>query len=100
MASIVNDANGRKRILFVAPDGNRKAVRIGKASMKQAEAFNVKIEQLVAARITGVMDDETARWVAGLSLAMHDRLTAVGLITEQQRRRAVKLGPFLAEYRA
>ena len=30
MASVVNDPNGRKRILFVAPDESRKAIRLGR----------------------------------------------------------------------
>ena len=30
MASVVNDPNGRRRILFVAPDGSRRTVRLGK----------------------------------------------------------------------
>ena len=65
MASIVNDLNGRKRIQFIASDGVRRAVRLGKASMKQAEAFKTKVEQLVTASITGhPPDDETARWMA------------------------------------
>ena len=44
MATIGNDPNGRKRILFVAPDGKRKTIRLGKATMKQATAFKVKVE--------------------------------------------------------
>ena len=53
MASIVSDLNGRKRVQFVASDGSRKTLRLGKASMKQAEAFKVKVEDLVSATITG-----------------------------------------------
>ncbi|MHC4519041.1 MAG: tyrosine-type recombinase/integrase, partial [Planctomycetota bacterium] len=67
MASIGKDKGGRKRILFVAEDGSRKTIRLGKASMRQAEAFKVKVEALVAARLTGNIDPETARWIAGLS---------------------------------
>ena len=39
MASIVNDPNGRKRILFVAPDGKRKTIRLGKIDRKSAESI-------------------------------------------------------------
>ena len=99
MASIASDPNGRKRILFVGPDGIRRPIRLGKASMKQAEAFKVKVEQLVSAKITGAMDDETARWVAGLDAVAHEKLAAVGLIPERHRQAAVKLGQFLADYR-
>lgn len=41
MASVIADPNGRKRILFVASDGSRKAIRLGKATAKQADAFKV-----------------------------------------------------------
>jgi hypothetical protein len=63
MASIVDDPKGRKRILFVAGDGSRKALRLGKATMKQAEAFKVKVEALIGGAIAGVVDDEVSRWV-------------------------------------
>ncbi len=46
MASITNDANGRRRIQFVAGDGARKAIRLGKVSQRQAEAFKVRLEAL------------------------------------------------------
>jgi hypothetical protein len=49
MATIGSDPNGRKRILFVAGDGTRKTIRLGKASMRQAETFKVKVEDLVGA---------------------------------------------------
>lgn len=65
MATIGNDPNGFKRILFVAPDGKRKTVRLGKATMKQATAFKVKVEGLIGQTITGVADDEVSRWLAG-----------------------------------
>lgn len=32
MASMSNDGNGLRRVLFVRPDGRRKAVRLGKAT--------------------------------------------------------------------
>ena len=95
MASIGNDPNGRKRILFVAADGRRKTIRLGKASMKQAEALKVKVEGLIGCGITGAMADETARWVADLPDGMHSRLAAVGLIPERQ---STRLGAFLDGY--
>jgi hypothetical protein len=53
MATIGSDPNGFKRILFVAPDGKRKTIRLGKATMKQATAFKVKVEALIGQTITG-----------------------------------------------
>jgi len=97
MATIGNDPNRRKRILFVAGDGSRKTIRLGKASTKQAEAFMVKVEAVVAASITGSMDDETSRWLADLPDAMHARLTAAGLV-KPRNRTAATLKTFLDDY--
>src|SRR5262245_27816389 len=79
MATIGNDPNGFKRILFVAPDGKRKTIRLGKATAKQATAFKVKVEALIGQTITGVADDEVSRWLAGLDAQLYGRLVAVGL---------------------
>jgi len=84
MASIVNDGNGRKRILFVAPDGIRKPVRLGKASDKQAEAVKVLVERLQAAQVTGVLDKDTAVRVRELDDKLHARLAAAGLVEPRQ----------------
>ena len=37
MASIGKDPGGRRRILFVAQNGKRRTIRLGKCSQKQAE---------------------------------------------------------------
>ena len=57
MATIGTESNGRRRILFVAGDGKRKTVRLGKVSQRQAEAFKARLEVLVGRRITGTLDD-------------------------------------------
>ena len=95
MASIGKDPNGRKRILFVAEDGSRKTIRLGKASMKQANAFKVKIEALLSRRFAGSLDDETARWIVGLPNDAHAKLASVGLVEPRQSK---LLGPFLEGY--
>ena len=100
MASIGNDSSGHRRILFVAGDGSRKTVRPGKATAKQAEAFKVKLEALVGAGITGSMDDETSRWLAGLDDRTHGRLAAVGLVKARRPVGATTLGPFIDGYTA
>ncbi len=97
MSSMIRDPRGRKRILFVAPDGQRKAVRLGKMTVRQAEAFQMKLDQLVPATTTGVLDDETARWVAGLDDRTHARLANVGLL---KRRVSTALGAFIDKYLA
>jgi len=97
MASVINDKNGRKRIQFVAGDGTRKTLRLGKATIRQAQAIKPKIEQLVLAStgITGIIDDETAKWLTGLDKVIYDKLSAVGLVTE---RHSTKLGVFIDSY--
>jgi hypothetical protein len=74
-----------------------RTIRLGKATKRQAEAIKPKIEQLVLAAtgITGVVDDETGKWLTGLDEVMYDRLAAVGLVAE---RTSVKLGSFVDSY--
>src|SRR3954452_1849314 len=97
MATIGNDSNGRKRILFMAGDGTRKTIRLGKLSKKQAERFMAKLEVLIGQSITASIDDETSRWLAELPHTMHARLAAVGLV-KSRNRMATSLGKFLADY--
>ena len=52
MASISKQPNGRKTIQFVAPDGKRKSIRLGKVSLRAAEAVKLKIEHLASALTT------------------------------------------------
>ena len=55
MASIARDKNGCRRILFVAPDGKRPTIRLGKVSQRAAEAVKFRVEQLLAARLPGLL---------------------------------------------
>lgn len=66
-------------------------------SKKQAQAFKVKVEHLNGANITGVMDDEVARWVAELDDVMHGKLAAVGLVNPRTRQTATLKG-FLDDF--
>ncbi len=93
MASISAERNGRRVIQFFGGDGKRRSIRLGKASQRFAEAVKHKVENLVAASITGhALDDETARWVAALDTIMGDKLADVGLIP---KREAATLAAFL-----
>jgi len=80
MACVGKEPGGRKRVLFVAQDSKRQTIRLGKTSMGQAEAFKVKIESLMTSQFTGRVDDEVARWLAGLGDKMYAKLAAVGLV--------------------
>src|SRR4051812_25335819 len=100
MASIGNDPNGFRRILFVAGDGSRKTIRLGKATAKQAEAFKVKVEALVSGQLNpgAAPDDEVARWLAGLNGPMHARLAAVGLVKPRTSAQHRTLASFVDGY--
>jgi integrase len=96
MASIANDPNGRRSILFVAPDESRKTIRLGKIDRKGAEGVLRHVEALLGAKINGQpMPRETAVWLSCVEPALRERLAAVGLI--EAPKRAV-LGEFLKEY--
>jgi integrase len=93
MASVIDDPNGRRRVMFVAPDGKRKAVRLGKVDRRAAESFARRVELILSATITKTaIDADTARWVAELPDAAYAKLAAVGLATA---RGAAQLGPWL-----
>ena len=70
MATIGNDPNGLKRILFMAGDGSRKTIRLGKMSKKQANTVLLFVENLLAAaRGAKVIEHTTAdRWAGQLHL--------------------------------
>jgi integrase len=101
MATIGKDPGGRRRILFVGPDGKRYTVRLGKCPQRTAEAFKVKIEALVAAALTSQsFDSETAAWVGNLDIIMAKRLAAVGLIPRQEKSEGetITLAAFIDQY--
>jgi integrase len=96
MASICRDPDGRRRIQFVASDGNRKQIRLGKVTQRAADTVKLKIEALVSATITGhSLDDATSRWVAGLDKTMAGKLAKAGLIA---RREFASLENFITGY--
>ena len=81
MASISNDPNGRRRILFLNGRGERKTIRLGKVQRRFAESVKVKVEDLVNASITGhASTDETSRWLANLEDDLYQKLSRVGLV--------------------
>jgi hypothetical protein len=96
VASITREANGRRLIQFVAGDGKRKSIRMGKVTQRLAEEVKVKVEALNAAAISGhAVDDEVARWLAKLDPVMAEKLAGVGLVP---RREVATLGTFINRY--
>jgi len=99
MASIANDPGGRRRILFVATDGSRKTIRLGKVSQRGAESIKARVEQLLeASALQQAMPQDLARWVAELPADLARKLAAVGLIANPETKPAVTLGPFIDAY--
>lgn len=96
MASISKQPNGRKTIQFYDTDSTRKSIRLGKVSLNIARAFKVKVESLLASKITQQpIERDTALWLVELDTKMKSRLARVGLIAESQ---SAKLKEFLDEY--
>ena len=99
MASIGREQNGNRRILFSAPDGKRKTIRLGKVSQRLAEGIKLRVEQLLEAnQLNRPMESELTQWVANLEPRTAKRLAAVGLIAKPEARVAATLGPFLKAY--
>lgn len=100
MASISKDPNGRRRVLFIAPDGKRKQIRLGKISQRDAESFKGRVEKLLnALTIKSGLDQETARWVSDLDKVTHTKLSRVGLVEPRENQNAT-LGAHIEAYLA
>lgn len=82
MASLSNDANGERRILFIDGGGVRRVIRPGKkVTKKQAESITSHVEYLNQARITRQpVNPETASWVAKLDAKLRAKLERAGLV--------------------
>jgi integrase len=104
MASISNDPGGRRRLLFLGPDGTRKTVRLGKVTARVAGEVKARVEAILAAASAGVsIDEETARWLAGIGEQLHAKLAAAGLAAPRQAPEtpmALTLGAWLERYLA
>jgi integrase len=102
MASISNDPNGHRRILFVAGDSTRKTLRLGRVSQRVATEIKTKIEALNAAAIGGFsLDNETAAWVGKIGDKLHRKLAAAGLVVPREPaapRKETCLGEWLDAY--
>lgn len=101
MASIGNDPNGTRRVLFVAGDGRRKTIRLGDVPLRTAESIRLRVEDLLNASIHGqAMSRETANWLPGIGDTLHGRLAKAGLVQPREKAAAAKLGEFIDGYLA
>jgi integrase len=103
MANVCSDPNGRKRIQFVAPDGTRRSIRLGKCSMKAADTIRGRVEQLLSAKILGSMDRDLSLWVASIDVVLREKLERAGLlepITPEPTKPKITLDDFLTDFLA
>lgn len=99
MASISKDPNGNRTIQFIAGDGKRRSIRLGKLPVKATNEIKTKVEALNAASIAGIgWDKETAEWVGGRAATLYDKLAAVGLVPKRAEPEKTTLGHFLDNY--
>jgi integrase len=96
MASISSDPQGNRTIQFVAGDGKRRTLRLGKAPMKVAESIKAKIEEMNSAAIAGhSITNEVAEWLGKIGDDLHEKVAAIGLVP---RRNRMTLGGFLDDW--
>jgi len=96
MASISTNKSGLRRILFKAPDGERKTLHLGKTPLRSVKTIKHHVEQLAAAAAAGnAPETATVNWVADLDDPLYDKLANVGLVPE---RGSAALGVFLDAY--
>ncbi|TWU27596.1 tyrosine-type recombinase/integrase [Bythopirellula polymerisocia] len=103
MASIIRDRNrktgqynGCRSLQFIAPDGKRKSVRLGKVSAKGAETIKVHVESMLADLFAQKSwDPETAVFIGKLDSKLYKKLAGVGLLPKREKTEAFTLGPFL-----
>ena len=96
MASIVKRPNGTKEIQFVDAEGKRRTLRLGTVTIKVAQEVKIRLEQLLACKISGTAHDaDLARWLATVGKQLAERLANCGLIAH---RATAILGDFLAAF--
>ena len=104
MASLNQDPNGTVRIQFVAPDGSRKTIRLGKCPKRDAASIKFRVESLLSATITGSLDRDTSTWLASITESnpsLRAKLEAVGLVeplVDENKTNAVTLRHFLDDF--
>ncbi len=86
MASISLDRKtGRRTLQFIGSDSKRRSIRLGKVTLRQAEAIKVKVEQLRASLATSYpVEAEVTRWLLTIEQPLREKLEAVGLLPKRQ----------------
>jgi integrase len=107
MASLIR-VKGKRGISYEVQfsDGadRRPKIRLGIVSKKVAYAAKIRIEHLIAAKAAGhSVDAESARWIDGVSDALHARLAKAGLVPHRHgvrdsRQQVLTLGALIDRY--
>lgn len=100
MASLSTDKQGNRTIfVYVPPDGIRKAIRLGRVPLKNAESFQRHVEALAAAKALGDSPSvAVAEWFGSLDDAMAARVAATGLIPPRAKPEPTAIGNATAAY--
>lgn len=96
MASIINRPEGHRWIQFVDANGKRQTVRLGKIPAKAAATVCRRVEDLLAAKMTGTaIDRDLGGWLASIDATLQNKLAAVELC---EARVSALLQPFITGY--
>jgi len=84
MASLTTRPNGSRFISFRSASGAYRHITLGQVPRRYADAFKVKVEDLVSASLLRHSpNDDTSRWLATLDDRIYDKLVAVDLAPER-----------------
>lgn len=93
MASLTESKSGLRAVQFVASDGSRKTIRVGRTPRKVAEQIRGHVEHLVFASGAGAAAPQsTAKWLSEISDDLHDKLARAGLVQARDQRQVRTLG--------
>ena len=83
MASVAKKPNGTRDLLFKGSDGRRRKISLGKATAKQADAFRLRVAQLLQDQRMGTPHDAAlSQWLVDLPPLMRRKLVRAGLQDE------------------
>ena len=104
MASISNESNGCRRLLFIDAAGKRKTLRLGKTDKRNAETVKGHVEHIVNCQMSrDTVERRTAEWLGELEPTLRTKFERVGLLKPADKpaeveTNAVTLGPFVDSY--
>ncbi len=99
MASEFCDKKGNHVLQFVAANGQRKSISLGKERKRTRDTVKCHVEELLAAQKSGrVPYDETSEWVARIGVQLHSKLVRAGLVPPREGAKQTTLALFLDSY--